>query len=190
MMLSIISEKHDRWLQMAYSMCKDVNLSNDLVQDMYLRIDSYVYDESKVINEDGTINEYYIYVVLRNVYYKWFNNRKKMDMLEFCERDILDNISDEYICYTIDDDMDVVDMENAFERMMSSIEDEVKDWHWYNQKLFRLYFLTDMTMRDLAEETKISLTSIYNSIKNYKEIMREKFSEDIEDYFNQDYDKL
>lgn len=189
-MLDKLAENHNRWLKMAYSMCNDSYVAHDLVQDMYIRIFTYVKDESKVIKDDGSINESYIYVTLRNVYYKWFNRKRKMEELEFCEWDIIDNLIDEYICYTIEDDDEIRQMEEAYDTMLSNIEGEVEDWHWYNKKLFRLYFLTDMTMRDLAAETKISLTSIYNSIKNYKDIMKDKFSEDIEDFFNKDYDYI
>jgi len=67
---------------------------------------------------------------------------------------------------------------------------EIKDWHWYDEKLFKLYFMTDMSLRDVAKETKISLTSIYNSVKNYREFIYEKFNEDVEDLYNQDYNKI
>jgi hypothetical protein len=50
--------------------------------------------------------------------------------------------------------------------------------------------MSHVGMRQLARDTDISLNSIYNSIKKYKEIIREKFSEDWEDYINQDFDLI
>ena len=44
-----------------------------------------------------------------------------------------------------------------------------------------------MTLRQISGGTNISLTSIFNSIKNYKAILKNKFVEDIEDYLNGDY---
>ena len=32
-----------------------------------------------------------------------------------------------------------------------------------------------------------SLTSIFNSVSNYKKILREKFEEDVVDFYNEDY---
>ena len=81
-------------------------------------------------------------------------------------------------------------MEAANEKIMSMIEKEIKTWHWYDEKLFRLYYYTDKSMRDIARETSISLTSIFNSCKNYKQIISDKFGEDIMDFFNKDYDKI
>ena len=42
-------------------------------------------------------------------------------------------------------------------------------------------------MRKLAKETHISVTSIFNSCKNYKDIIKSKFGEDFEDYLNGDF---
>ena len=47
-----------------------------------------------------------------------------------------------------------------------------------------------MSMRDIAKETNISLISIFNSIKNYKEILNTKFSKDYQDYINNDYNGI
>jgi hypothetical protein len=45
-------------------------------------------------------------------------------------------------------------------------------------------------MRKLAKETNISVTSIFNSCKNYKDIIKSKFGEDFEDYLNGDFDLI
>jgi 2-oxoglutarate dehydrogenase complex dehydrogenase (E1) component-like enzyme len=81
-------------------------------------------------------------------------------------------------------------MEIAYERIYNSIDNEVSTWHWYDQKLFKLYYYSNKSLRDIAKDTKISLTSIYNSCKNYRRIIEQKFKEDIEDFFNEDYDRI
>jgi hypothetical protein len=45
-------------------------------------------------------------------------------------------------------------------------------------------------MRKLAKETNISVTSIFNSCKSYKELIKSKFGEDFEDYLNGDFDLI
>ena len=80
------------------------------------------------------------------------------------------------------------DKEKAEEVIIDKINNEVDSWdHWYDKKLFKLYYNTDISMRKLAKETKISVTSIFNSCKNYKEIIQSKFGEDFEDYMNGDF---
>lgn len=45
-------------------------------------------------------------------------------------------------------------------------------------------------MRDLAEETNISLTSIFITLKNCKDRLRDNVSEDYEDFINEDFDLI
>ena len=49
---------------------------------------------------------------------------------------------------------------------------------------------TNMSIRKIAAETKISWVSIFNTLKNAKNILKEKLKEDYEDYKNQDYERL
>lgn len=193
-MLSRLSEEDNRWYAIALSICGDEQLSRDVVQEMYLRIQKYVKDESKIFNEDGSINAFYVYVTIKNVYFKMYNEAKRIKFVPIRESDFFEDyiFDDEYniLSESLEEDKRQEDMEEAFQRTVDRIMVEAKQWHWYDEKLFRLYFLTDMSLRDVANETKISLTSIYNSVKNYKQFMLEKFSEDVEDFYNGDYDKI
>ena len=47
-----------------------------------------------------------------------------------------------------------------------------------------------MSIRKIAAETKISWVSIFNTLKNAKNIIKDKLQEDYEDYKNEDYDKI
>ena len=89
----------------------------------------------------------------------------------------------------------------AFQNLMDSIDKEIKQWHRYDIMFTDIYYKTDISLRGLEKESKfidedgnqykgISLTSLYNTSKNCKRRLREKFDEDAQDYFNGDYDKL
>ena len=45
-------------------------------------------------------------------------------------------------------------------------------------------------MRELSNETKISLSSIFHTIKTCKERIVSEVGEDYEDYINEDYEKI
>jgi len=78
--------------------------------------------------------------------------------------------------------------EKAQDILINNIHSEVDNWdRWYDQKLFKVYYETDISMRKLAKDSRISVTSIFNSCKNYKEILNSKFSEDFQDYINGDF---
>jgi predicted DNA-binding protein YlxM (UPF0122 family) len=66
----------------------------------------------------------------------------------------------------------------------------IEDWHWYDQKLFKLYRDTDMSIRKIAAETGISWVSIFNTLKKCKKDLNDKFNEDYDDYLNGDYERI
>ena len=193
MILKELSKRNDEWIKIAYSICKDKHLSKDLVQKMYMRMRKYITDPEK-IKKDGKITSLYVYVTIKNLFYQYKNKKNKNKFIEYKDFDSYDesNTYEFNTDYTssYEDDVDILNMEKANKIIMDNIESEIKTWHWYDEKLFRLYYFTNKSLRQIASETKISLTSIYNSCKNYKEIIENKFGEDILDFFNKDYDKI
>jgi RNA polymerase sigma factor (sigma-70 family) len=188
MILEELSKRNKEWFKIALSICKDESLAKELVQEMYLRLKKYIKDIDR-ITVDGKISSLYIYVTIRNLYYKHQNKRKKNIVFQYKDYDSFDdseNVNYDF-CSSIENDIESIDMEEAHKKIMDNILKEVSTWHWYDEKLFKLYFFTDKSLRNIASETKISLTSIYNSCKNYKQILIEKFGEDITDFFNKDY---
>jgi hypothetical protein len=91
--------------------------------------------------------------------------------------------------FTLFDDSNL-DEHNAYHDICLLIDEEVQNWHWFDEKLFKLYRDSGMSMRDIAKGTNISLISIFNSIKNYKEILNTKFNKDYQDYINNDYNGI
>ena len=194
MILNELSKRNKEWHRIALSICKDEHLANDLVQLMYFRILKYIKDIDK-IKVNGKINSLYIYVTIKNIYYQHKNKLKKKKRFEYKEYDCFDESNDENnysssFVSTIEDEYNIIEYEQAHQKIINKIEKEIKTWHWYDEKLFRLYYYTDKSLRKIAKETSISLTSIYNSCKNYKEIIKDKYGEDIADLFNKDYDKI
>ena len=80
--------------------------------------------------------------------------------------------------------------DEAFTKITEHIDDITSDWTIYDKKLFELYFIKGLSLRAIAKGSKIGLTSIHTSILNYKQILRDNLSEDLIDYFNQDFDKI
>ena len=179
MMLDRLAKHHDLWIKILINLgCEKID-ADDLVQDMYIRIYDYVKNEERIFYDDD-INKYFVYKVLRNMY---FSHLKSGYSNVFPTNEIFD---DEY-----EDNIDELLDENAyFTFLIDSIEDMVKDWSVYDKKLFDLYFIRGFSLRKISKGTKIGLSSIHNSILNYKEQLRDVLLEDLEDYFNGDYSKL
>ena len=179
MMLDRLAKHHDLWVKMLINLGCEKTDADDLVQDMYIRLYDLVKDESRIFYNDD-INKYFVYKVLRNMYFSYLKDGYSN---VFPTNEIFD---DKY-----EDELDEILDENAyFEFLIDSIDDMVKDWSAYDKKLFDLYFIRGLSLRKISKGTNIGLSSIHNSILNYKEQLRDVLLEDLEDYFNGDYSKL
>jgi len=68
------------------------------------------------------------------------------------------------------------------EALYDKIDSIIDKWYWYDKKLTKLYLNTDMSMRDISKETKISLSSIFNTLTNAKEKIRKESKEEYKKY--------
>ena len=179
-MLELLAKKHELWVKMVLGMGASKDVAEDIVQSMYLRIDKYVKDEKKILYKDDDVNRFFIYVTLKNMFLSY----KKSKYLFYEIRE------EEYAVDCVDIDSNNQDMEEAFLRFMRKIDAEMNTWHNYDKILSEKYLKSDYSLRDIATGAGISLTSIFNSMRNNKKILKEKFSEDWEDFKNGDYNLI
>ena len=176
-MLEKLAKHHDLWIKMLVNLGCNVHLAQDLVQDMYIRLHRLVKDESRIMYGND-INRYFIWTTLRNMYFSRLKSNKQMPTYELNDNDDLELDS-----YNIEKD-------NSFESIQSRIDEIVSTWSVYDKKLFSLYFIQGMSLRKIAKGAGIGLNSIHDSVKSQREVLRSELSEDLEDYFNEDYDKI
>ena len=99
---------------------------------------------------------------------------------------------------SLDDDENILQLvaeddlqeQEAFHKICKLIDQEMESWSWYNRKLTEIYRDTDLSIRKIAAATNISFVSIFNTLKNCKNEIKQKFQEDFEDYQNGDFDKI
>ena len=175
--LRIVAKQHDEWVKIVNSF-GEYNYAEDIVQEGYLALIKYAKPEN--IIKDNKMTRGYMYFTLRSIYYQYYNKKKKVKKISIDNEDI--NIQLPYV--------DDIDEQEAFHKICTMVDDIADGWNWYDRKLWKLYSQTDMSIRKLAKETKISWVSIFNTLKNLKEELRFKLGEDFEDYINNDYDKL
>lgn len=184
-MLEIIAKNHELWLKMVINLGCPKDVAEDIVQSMYIKIHRLVKDGRRIMYSDDEVNRFYIYLTLRNMYFDYKKAKNKYTFFEYMESDDYDS-NDETFIY---EETDTGKFE-AFEYLNDKISEEIHTWQKYDIILARLYLLTDYSMRDISDRSGISLTSIFNSIKNYKQILKEKLGEHWEDYINGDYHLL
>jgi DNA-directed RNA polymerase specialized sigma24 family protein len=79
MILAELAKKDAQWRKMAFQICKDKDLADELVQEMYLKL----YQNTNLI-KDG-----YIYTVLRNLFYDYTKFNKDI-LIDFSNIEIID----------------------------------------------------------------------------------------------------
>ena len=162
-----VAKHHKEWVEVIYKL-GETEYAEDIVQESYMALIKYA-DAKKIIDENGKVRKGYVFFTLRSLYYQFYNKKKKVNKVSFDEQ------------WEIFDDSNL-DEHEAYNDICLMIDKELETWHWYDRKLFKLYRDSDMSMRDIAKETNISLISIFHSIKNYKEILNSKFEQDYNDY--------
>lgn len=184
--LEKIARNHDLWLKMVLNMGCNPRIAEDIVQEMYLRIDRLVKEGKNVMYDEETANRFYIYLTLKSMYIDYRKAKGGYTFFEIVDSEEVTSAPESPI---YDAGMDLEEQE-AFTKIYDRILDEINTWDFYNKNLCIAYFTTGLSLDKLSKELDIGRSSIYNTVKAHREIIREKFSEDVEDFYNKDYDKI
>lgn len=180
-MLDKLAKHHDLWIKMLINLGCDNNTAKDIVQNMYLRLHKLVKDEDRIMYNDE-VNRYFVYTTLRNMYFSYLKKANTYSIYPLFETE--DHTEG------LEDLNDILDENAYFRFLIDKIYDMVDSWEVYDRKLFDLYFIRGQSLRQISKGSKIGLSSIHNSVLNYKEKLRELLLEDLEDYYNEDYTML
>ena len=153
----------------------------------YIRIYDYTKDIKKIMYNETEVNTFYIYITLRNLYYsnfaKYGKSIKTKKIYLFTEMDenkfnkIYNSYFEDYELHS-----NKLNKKIKLDELFDKIDKTIDGWYWYDKKLTKLYFDSGMSMRDLSKETKISLSSIFNTLTNAKEKIRQNTKEEYRKY--------
>jgi DNA-directed RNA polymerase specialized sigma24 family protein len=184
-MMELLSKYHKLWVSMGLSMGIPQHLVEDFVQEMYLRLNKYVKNPEKIMYNETDVNKFYVYITIKNLYNDYLKERNRHQVVRLDDIEV----TFEVVEPTTEGQLKAeIEKQKAEEKLVDLIQQEVSSWdRWYDQKLFKVYYETDISMRKLSADTNISVTSIFNSCKNYKQILNTKLAEDFQDYINGDF---
>ena len=99
-MLELLAKKDNYWRQIAYKICKDKYLADDIVNDMYL----------KLAENEKAKNDFYVVIVIRNLFIDTTKERKYITIDENFTKEVNTN-------YEIDDnELQLIDSLEWWER--------------------------------------------------------------------------
>ncbi len=176
-----VSKRWDEFYAMAMSICKNEELSGDLVQLMFIKLMDIERKEGSLerITYKNEINTYFCYRILFTLFLDYKRQKVRHDKLFTPIEDLTCSISLEY-----DPNESALAEEEYYEKQSDLLKEvEEADLHWYDAQLLREYGMSDKSLRQLAKETGISTMSIYNTIKNARQqIQKTTKAEKVKDY--------
>lgn len=172
--IELVSKHHKEYVKTIQSF-GEYFYAEDLVQEMYIRLLTKNKEPQVIIN--GQVNRYYIFLTLRSLFVDFYRQKSKVIKVDISEILTLQQI-------------DEIEEHEAFGKLVDKVNQETKQWHLYDKLLFDLYKNTDKSMRDISNETTISLRSVFKTLKSCKIRLKENVGEDFEDYVNQDYELI
>jgi len=186
--LNIIAKEHKKWVNYVRNF-GEYNYAEDIVQEMYLKLvrmdeaqrtttdKRYALNystEDRVLNDNGTANASYIWLVLHTLFIDFQKQKNKYQKISLNDIQIEESYN--------------TDMEKAWGDFTTIVEKESNTWQLYDRLLFNLYSSSKISMRDISEGTGIELRSIWNTINNCKARIKVKLCEEYKQLKNKEND--
>lgn len=151
--MKLLAAKHNDWIDIVKSFGLDRETAEDLVQEMYIKIQLAIENKGLDISYgDHDINYYYIFKTLRSLFLDL--KRKGKNVI----RVPLENIKD------MESDVDYTEKYNQ-------IKVELNKMYWYDKKVFELVN-NGLSIAELSRKTGIAYYSLYNTYKKVKEKLK------------------
>lgn len=188
-----VAELHDVWLQIAEGIGAH-DYAQDIVQEAYIKLAKYKCKDKIIRN--NKVSKGYMFFVIRSLYYNYAKAKSKIRKVELEPKMTKAEYKDGHrgalhgrIKFEVTS-TDSIEQEKAFGRLCAKMDNELNKLHWYDKRIFEIYRDTPLSIRGMSKETKISFVNIFHTLKKVKQIMKEKFSEDYEDYLFGDYERI
>lgn len=186
--LRIAAQSHKKWL--AFTYYRNAKNNEDLIQDAYINLHQYIvrnpeknYDETFINNIMFLSLSFAIKEQFKGYYLNIAEGSDVIDHLKKQPQNNLDiflfqdTIADECTTYNHDLDSRIDFCLEQLNEMQRSNND------WFDAKLTSVYFNLDranekqLSMRELSKETKLGVITIFNSIKETKKKIQNKWQQ-------------
>lgn len=163
--IAYTTERHSDWIVMAQNLGAG-HYAEDIVQEMYIKL-SEIKNPERLIdkNNPNQLVGFYVYTILRSLIVDLQRVQKRTKI-----------ISIEHIKELEASEIDL-EFEIEFAKKLEVIEQSKADMGWYDLKLFELYHNEGLSIRKLSKETRISASSIFNTLTNAKSKIHEAYNE-------------
>ena len=156
MILELAFKRHKNWIEIVESFGCNRDTAEDLVQEMYIKLDRIASSGTDLMYKDD-INYFYVFKMLSTMF---------LDLKRKEGRSVILNL-DELPDGTIDQDM--TNYEEKYDTIMTAMD----ELYWYDRKVYEI--IDDgLSISELSRKTKISYYSLYNTFNKVKKFLKTK----------------
>lgn len=185
-LLKLLYKKHKLWIKYLRSIGCPGAVCEDIVQEMYIKIDAYIKKTGNdIMYSDNQVNIYFVYLTLARMYYDYAKKLKKYEVVELkdwmmddilSEEDIIEEIFEEKIeniydkCQTIEEWYN----DDLYLNLLDETEIETQNYNkedlekYYLRRIFKEVFYDKTALSKLSKETKITYWSLRNTVNIIK----------------------
>ena len=149
-------KKHKTWVNICKSFGLDKQTSEDIVQEMYIKLHDITEKGTDITYGKDDLNYYYIFKIL---YTMFLQLKKKQSRIRFIDEDNLIHI----------EGSEPVE----FKRLEKEFNEEFEKLHWYDQKVFEI-IASGTKISELSRKSTITYISLYNTYRNVKKHLKRK----------------
>ncbi len=155
--LEIIFKKHQDWCDIVESFGVNPDTAEDIVMEMYIKIDRLVKSGTDIMYNEQEVNYYYVYRTLQTLFLDLKRKEAKVDIVA------IDEITEKL----------TQDLHVDYQVLYEKLNKEMESLYWYDRKVFELLD-GEMSVSELSRNTGISYYSLYNTYKKVKQILKER----------------
>ena len=154
--LEHIFKKHKDWVDIVQTFGCNRETAEDLVQEMYIKIQLKINEGLDISFGDDDINHIYVFKTLRSLF---LDLKRKEKNIYLESDDLLEDVESDFSL-------------NNFDKVYDQVKEELNKMYWYDKKIFELID-NGKSIAKLSRETNISYYSLYNTYRKVIEKLKQ-----------------
>ena len=146
--MKMVAAKHNEWLSIVLSFGCKPEIAEDIVQEMYIKIQLKLEKGLDIMYNEKEINYYYIFKTLKSLFYDLKRKGKNITIVSI-------------------DDIHLTTSDINYEEPYKKIENELSKMFWYDRKVFEIINEGE-SIAEFSRKSKIHYYSLYNTYTRVK----------------------
>ena len=156
--LEIIFKKHQDWCDIVESFGVNPDTAEDIVMEMYIKIDRLVKSGTDIMYNEQEVNYYYVYRTLQTLFLDLKRKEAKVNIVG------LDEITEKL----------TQDLHVDYQVLYDKLNKEMESLYWYDRKVFEIIDSGE-SFQSLSDKANISYYSLYNTYRKVKRHLKDLF---------------